>query len=173
MARRDIEDILSRVAVLAEEMDEFAPASNIHAANFRADLGGLLTVAIASTYEECVKEVLINFAASKHPDFEKFARNNFGRLSSKVMVSDLMNYAAAFDQDRKNTFKESLQDRKSIIKRRTGVDIQERYEQLLKWRHDYAHEGKRNTTIEEALIFHRFGKRVILCFDQAFPSEEA
>lgn len=51
---------------------------------------------------------------------------------------------------------------------RKGVNIETSYEQILDWRHDFAHARGRNTTIEEAVKTHTSGKRVLYLFDDAF-----
>lgn len=55
MARRDMEVHFARIDKLVDEMNQFVPEGTHGSADFRADLAGLLVVAIASTYESCVK----------------------------------------------------------------------------------------------------------------------
>ena len=85
-------------------------------------------------------------------------------------MSDLHKYTKIFHPDISRKFKSNLSVRKNDINKRLGKNIEERYEQILDWRHDFAHAGKRNTTIEEAMQTHRFALRVIFCFDDAFES---
>tara|TARA_Y100001933_G_scaffold240087_1_gene265292 strand:+ start:3842 stop:4042 length:201 start_codon:yes stop_codon:yes gene_type:complete len=58
--------------------------------------------------------------------------------------------------------------RKAFYRRIARVEIDKAYEQLLLWRHDYAHAGKKNTTIEEAVRTHKEGFPVLLSFTEAF-----
>jgi hypothetical protein len=59
---------------------------------FRADLAGLLVVSMAASYEACVKETLMNFAANHHAKFGNFAQNHFARLNSRIALADLYGY---------------------------------------------------------------------------------
>jgi hypothetical protein len=85
-----------------------------------------------------------------------------------VALSDLYTYSSTFGAPIQRRFGENLIKRKKAIELRTGKDITSAYKQVLGWRHAYAHAGIRNTTIEEALATHRFAKRVLYVFDDAF-----
>lgn len=167
MARADLDMILGRVEQLALEIEKFVPldTKNIQ---FRADLAGLLVVAIAAAYESCVKETLVSYAGRHHAKFETFAQNQYAKLSSKVKLSDLYKYASTCDPKVHFRFGQIVKERKLRIVNRTGKDFTKAYEQILSWRHDFAHEGIRNTTIEEALATHTFAKRVLYAFNSAF-----
>lgn len=171
MARSDLDAHFQRVEKMVQEINEFVPDGTHGAIEFRADLAGLLIVAMAASYESCVKETIVNHASNKHIDFEKFAENNFSKLSSRVTVNDLMRYAGLFDESIKSKFKDTLAERRKSISGRTGKSIEKRYAQILEWRHAFAHAGIRNTTISEAVEFHRYAKRVLYVFDDAFSSE--
>jgi hypothetical protein len=168
MARSDLEAHFLRIDKLASEMNSFVPDGTHGSIDFRADLAGLLVVAIASTYETCVKEILVRYAAGKNPDFEQFVFNHFSKLNSKISENDLNSYTKVFGSNIHAKFGSVLKRRKKRIQDRLGKNICTYYKQILSWRHEYAHAGVRNTTISEALEFHLYAKRVILCFDEAF-----
>lgn len=167
MARSDIDDILVRVEQLALEIESFVPGDPRNV-QFRADLAGLLVVAIVASYESCVKETLINFASKHHTAFGNFAQNHFKKLNSRISLSDLNGYASSFDGQVHSRFGYLLKKRKDKLNARIGRDFISAYKQLLSWRHDFAHAGTRNTTVEEALATHRLAKRVLYVFDEAF-----
>jgi hypothetical protein len=96
MARPDLEARFKRIDKLVSEMNTFVPDGAHGSADFRAELAGLLVVAIASTYESCVKDVLVSYASSKSPDFEQFVSNHFSKLNSKIAESDLYGYTKVF-----------------------------------------------------------------------------
>lgn len=168
MPKANLFEIIRRIDSLASEMDRFVPLGTKGTDGFRAELAGLLVVTIAACYEDCVKSILVQHAAKRHVDFEDFTERNFSRLSSKVRVNDLHRYAKLFGDAAGDRFKDRLNTKKDKISRRTGFNIEKRYQQLLDWRHDYAHGGIKNTTIREALEFHMYGIRVLYCFDEAF-----
>ena len=167
MARSDIDDILGRVEQLAIEIESFVPGDPRNV-QFRADLAGLLVVAIVASYESCVKETLINFASRHHEKFGVFAQNHFKKLNSRISLSDLNGYASTFDNTVQDRYGKLLKERKDRINARIGRDVTSAYKQLLNWRHDFAHAGTRNTTVEEALATHMLAKRVLYVFDEAF-----
>jgi RiboL-PSP-HEPN len=167
MARADIDVILNRVEALALEIESFVPLNNKNI-QFRADLAGLLVVAIAASYESCVKETLVNYASRHHGKFAVFAQNHYSKLSSRVRLSDLHKYASTCDGAIQYRFGQLIKSRKTKIVNRVGKDFTKSYDQILDWRHDFAHEGLRNTTVEEALSTHTFGKRVMYAFNDAF-----
>lgn len=168
MARADMDCHLNKIDDLALEIRKHVPADNIGAQAFRADLAGLLVVTIAASYEACVKETLISYASRHHVAFGNFAQNNYSRINSRIKINDLKGYARLFDTNIEQAFKAKIQEKKSRISARVGINIESRFEQILNWRHDFAHAWKTNTTVEEALITHRFGKRVLYAFDEAF-----
>jgi hypothetical protein len=107
-------------------------------------------------------------ASSHNVAFGNFAVNNYSRLNSRVSIKDLHGYAKTFDSRVRDRFRTFLDQRKRQIDARLGKNIESAYGQILSWRHDFAHAGIRNTTIEEALATHRFAKRVLYVFDRAF-----
>lgn len=169
MPRADLDAHFSKIDALIVEIDALVPAGNgYQAVSFRADLAGLLVVAIAATYETCVKEILFTYANGRHIDFGAFASRNYDRLNSRVKIQDLEGYCELFDPAIKKRFQARLSARKASILKRTKENIGTSYSQILLWRHDFAHAWNKNTTIEEAARTHRFGKRVIYTFDDAF-----
>jgi hypothetical protein len=168
MPKSSLRPILERVDQLALEMQKFVPTGTKGADGFRADLAGLLVVSIAAAYEDCVKRTLVEHAAVRHMDFEEFSERNFSTLSSRIRIDDLRKYARLFGGKTDSRFKENLHRKKDPISKRTGVNIETRYSQLLRWRNAYAHGGIKHTTIAEAMIFHRYGVRVIFAFSEAF-----
>ena len=62
-------------------------------------------------------------------------------------------------------FKDRLTAKKKLILDQVPEDTETSYEQILSWRHDFAHAGIRQTTMEEDAATHRIGKRVLYIFD--------
>jgi hypothetical protein len=167
VARSDIDAILGRATFLAHEINKFVP-NDPKAIEFRADLAGLLVVAMAASYESCVKETLITFASRHHDQFGIFAQSHFRKLNSRISLQDLYGYAKTFDKTVHKKFTQLIESRKSKLVTRIGRDFTTAYSQILSWRHDFAHAGLRNTTVEEALATHCLAKRVLYSFDDAF-----
>ena len=168
MSLSDLEVHLNRVDSIVTKINNFVPENKIGTTEFRADLAGLLVVAMVASYESCVKEVLWQYASTKHSDFATFTNNNFDKLNSKIAINDLHKYAKLFNNAINENFKKILNERKEQILKDSKKDIKCEYQQILKWRHDFAHAGKHNTTINEAITFHNHGKEVLFCFARAF-----
>lgn len=168
MPRGDLNDHVNRVKGLAGEMNQFVPIGDTRTSAFRADLAGLYVVAVAAAYEACVKEIIVNYATRHHEMFGQYALVSYEKLNSRINMNDLHRYANTFDPIIGQNFKDYLKVNKESINRRIGKDIEKAYQQILGWRHDFAHAGKRNTTLEEAIKTHTLGLRVIYCFERAF-----
>lgn len=168
MPRPDLDQHFDRIELLVKEMQQFVPNEIVGTAQFRGDLAGLLVVTIAASYESCVKDVMIIHAGRHHVAFGNFATNNYKKLNSRITIGDLHGYAGNFDQKIASRFKIILEKRKKAIDAKIGINIEACYKQVLNWRHDFAHAGIRNTTIEEAIKTHRLAKRVLYSFDEAF-----
>jgi len=167
VARVDLDTILGRPEILVQEIKNFV-SNDSKSIQFRADLAGLLVVAMSASYEACVKETLMSFASRHHSQFGTFAQNHFHKLNSRVSLSDLYGYARTFDNAIHQRFGQIVDARRTKILNRIGKDITKSYSQILSWRHDFAHAGIRNTTVEEALMTHRLAKRVVHSFGDAF-----
>lgn len=168
MSRPDLDQYISRVGNLSTEIERFVPNGLRGGTDFRADLAGLLVVAIAATYEACVTETLVNYASRHNAAFGSYTESRYDKLSSKIALSDLHGYAKTFDPKINDRFKLLLNAKQTAINRRLGKDVRKSYEQILSWRHAYAHSGKKNTTVEEAMATHRIGQRVIFAFNKSF-----
>jgi hypothetical protein len=168
MPRADLDRHFSKINDLIAEIEDLVPSASYRAVQFRADLAGLLVVAMAATYETCVKEILCEYANKKHVDFGGFASRNYEKLNSRILVRDLKKYCEMFDPIICSRFKAGLASRKKKVLDRVGKNIEVSYEQILSWRREFAHAGIRQTTIEEAAATHRVGKRILYVFDDAF-----
>lgn len=153
MPRVDLERHFSKIDDLVTEIDELVPSTSYRSVQFRADLAGLLVVAMAATYETCVKEILYEYANKQHIAFGEFALRNYDRLNSRVQVKDLKKYCETFDPIICARFKTRLASKKQRLLGRIGKNIETSYEQILSWRHDFAHAGIRQTTIEDGYCY--------------------
>jgi len=169
MPSAEILSLLEPIDRLHEEISCFVPNDTARL-QFRSDLSGLLVVSMAAAYENCVKEALISYCGSHHTAFGTFASNQYSKLNSRINRDDLEGYAKLFGPEKKAKYKADLARRRQQIQDRTGRDICDRYDQILRWRHQYAHAGQQNTTIDEAFEAHMFAKRVILTFSDSLHS---
>jgi hypothetical protein len=157
-----------RVETLVTEMNRFAGPSTRGISEFRADLAGMLTVTMAATYESCVKTSMVSYASRHGSSFEEFVERNYEKLNSRISFNDLKKYAKTFDDRICSRFVSIVDRRRQVAVRLTGKSPISQLDQLLKWRHDFAHAGKRQTTIEEAVNTHRLSSIIICSFHKAF-----
>jgi len=168
MPHSDLDHHFKRIDDLVAEMNQFVPIDERGVSDFRADLAGMLVVAIAAMYESCAKETMVSYAAKQHSSFESFAAKNFDRLNSRIRVRDLRRYCSVFDPEIRTKFNTLYNHRKQTILAITGKRVEDEFDRILDWRHDFAHAGLRNTTIEEAIKTHRIGRFIMLTFHDAF-----
>lgn len=173
MSRLEIDEHFRKINSLVEEINASIPGDlAFPSTQLRADLAGLLVVAIAATYETCVKEIIYNYANGHNEIFGGFTQRNYARLNSRIRVTDLQRYCELFGSTNKSAFRDKLKSKRKSIIQRVGVDIEKSFDQILDWRHDFAHSWNRNTTIEEAVKTHTYAKRVIYCFDHALRCDK-
>ena len=165
--KRDVDAHFVWIKRIIKEIDTYVPESVVGTEAFRSDLAGLLCVTIAAAYENSAKDSMIRCAATRHLDFEFFVSKNFDRLNSRVRVHDLKKYASLFSQDGGSSFSLALKQRKARILGSSRVNCEASFEQLLDWRHGYAHSGQLNTTISEVVKSHRAAKHILYAFEQA------
>ncbi len=165
--KKDVDVHFVWIKRIIKEIDHFVPDSQNGTQAFRADLAGLLCVAIAAAYENSVKDSMIRHASSKHSDFEHFITKNFDRLNSRIKPNDLKKYTALFSDAHCAKFNHGLKERRKKILEATKLNCESRFEQILDWRHGYAHAVKLNTTVVEVVESHRVAKHVLYVFDNA------
>lgn len=168
MNRQEVKENLIRVDRLAAEVNENAPPDDTRVLEFRADLAGLLVVLVCATYENCVKQTIFAYAEKQSPYFGVYAQSQYERINSKIDVPSLKKLTKTFHPDLGNQFDRKLKLLKSAILKSHNADITAHYDQILKWRHSFAHAGTRSTTIEEVLKHHHYAKRIIYLFSDCF-----
>ncbi|MCB1680958.1 MAG: hypothetical protein H6858_04035 [Rhodospirillales bacterium] len=170
MGRPELVPHLERIDILSQEMQKHIPISLKGVSDFRADLAGLLVVTIVASYESCVKETLISYSFKQSSKFSEYVGRRYDKLNSKIAVNDLCRYCNDFEPSARTKFNNNRKKRKDRINNSLGQDIEKKYQQILDWRHDFAHKALRNTTIEEAIEFHRYAKHVLFAFYDSFNS---
>jgi hypothetical protein len=173
MPRVELDERFQKIDALVAEINILAPAdSSFDITMMRADLAGLLVVAIAASYEYCVKDIIFAHANSHHSLFGQYTERYYKKLSSRIRIHQLAEYCGLFDPQKQAKFKRELKKSRQRISQKTGKNIESAYDQILEWRHDFAHAWNRSTTIEEAIETHRFAKRIIYLFDRTLNVQQ-
>lgn len=163
----DLKNELSYIDHLVKEFNRVAPATNSVNDVLRAELSGLLLVAICAVYENVIKKIMIEYADSVHGDFSYYIEKNYKKLNSKISKEDLCKYLKLFSNAKAKNFTNEML---AVQTKLGGIHPNEKYSPLLDWRHAYAHSKTPQTTIEEAYKHHRYSKHIIYAFNRAINS---
>lgn len=157
----ELREELSYIDKMVKEFDRIAPSGVDKNTFVRSDLAGLLLIAICAVYENCIKKIMIEYSDGKHNEFSFFIENNYKRLNSRIRKNDLIKLLEMFSKAKGIGFKSKV---KNFSNKVHGVNLGDTYDQLLSWRHDYAHAKVSSTTLEEIHKHHRVGKFVVFYF---------
>ncbi|HBM9032183.1 TPA: hypothetical protein L0132_003957 [Escherichia coli] len=178
MSTMEVIKTMSEIKDLVDNIDTFVPQGAPKNNYFRSDLSGLLVVSLAATYENCVKDIIIEHAENYHPAFGRYAEKQYERLNSRVNLNDLYGYVKKLGQHLKLQFNQELLKAERRITRNPAMDdngtprynkfqIVKEYHRLLDSRHAFAHARQTSITIQEAYRMHRYARFVILAFSRA------
>ena len=156
---------------LTEQVLKNAPPSGPATDRYRADLAGLLCTAYVAALECSVKAVFTSFARSKHRLLSNMTGYHFRRINGQIGWDIIAErYTAQFGEAYKKRFKEFLNEEEGKSLRDSKISIKETYGNLLQWRHAFAHEGDRLTTLEEVSKAFPTAKIVIFTLDKSMSS---
>jgi hypothetical protein len=127
---------------------------------------GFVAVACVTVYELAIKEILCDFGQTKHKVLGHFARSHFDRLNGRIRYSELHgNHVIRFGEKYPIRFKKAVEarDKKFLVSHKKSVLAS--YNNLITWRHQFAHEGQLplTATYAEAIEAYELGKQVIEC----------
>jgi hypothetical protein len=127
---------------------------------------GFVAVACTTVYELAIKEIFIAFSEKKDKVFGVFAEKYFDRLNGRIKTKHLTgDHIIRFGGDYVKCFKEEInmaEDRHLNIHR---ISILSSYNNVIEWRHQFAHQGEIPTTAtyDEVTKSFEAGKEVIHC----------
>lgn len=107
MKMTDVHKSFSEVDNLFFQINDAVPKETIAFNELRSTLAGLLVISIASTYENCIREVLVDHADRHHPKFSYYIEREFEKMNSRISIQDLHKYAAKFSSEIGSQFKKS------------------------------------------------------------------
>jgi hypothetical protein len=127
---------------------------------------GFVSVAAATVYELAIKEIFCSFGEGKHVVLGTFTRTHFDRINGRIKYKSLHEeHVACFGTKYVRRFKDMVQKREGEIMRQSRVSIVANYNNVILWRHQFAHEGQVPTsaTYGEVVDAYEVGKEVINC----------
>jgi len=135
----------------------------------QAKYTGFVAVAAITVYEMAIKSVFIDFAAAEHKVFGSFVESVFSRINGRIRLDDLKGYACQFGDSYEADFVLRLGLASDAHLRDFRRDLRSNYNNLVLWRHDFAHAGHvaPSATYGEAVQSYQDGKLVIRCLAEA------
>lgn len=95
-----------------------------------------------------------------------FARNHFDRINGRIKYKSLHEeHIACFGDKYVHRFKNSIAKREKEVMRQKRLSIISNYNNVIVWRHQFAHEGQvlTNATYKEIVEAYEVGKEVVNC----------
>jgi Rad3-related DNA helicase len=133
----------------------------------RSELAGLLVVSTVAKYERCVFDIIHHYTDNIDQRFSYYAIDRYDRLNSRIKIDDLCKLLRLFDEKKKKKKFLTLKGAEEKRAKRDGYNINTAYNQMLSWRHEYAHRGVTSATIKDILDHHQHAQRIIQCFKKS------
>lgn len=129
---------------------------------------GFVAVVAVAVYELAIKDIFVGFAEKKNTAFGVFVRKHFDRISGRIKTDTIRHeYVPSFGAryERRYKLRESELERDYL--RNHGKSVLSAYNNLIQWRHTFAHEGQvpSTATFNEVVDAYEVGKEVIHCLD--------
>lgn len=122
---------------------------------------GFLAVNAVTAYELAIREIIEDYATSKHCDFGEYVRCAFSRINGRISIGDIKGELKKFGGSYRDNFETNLNAKESLILTTTGNSLSTCYDNLLTCRHRYVHASVITLTIQECINNYRIGKNVI------------
>ena len=127
----------------------------------QSKLVGFLAVNAVTAYELAIKEIIEDYASSKHCDFGEYVRCALARINGRIKISDIKGEINKFGGSYKDDFEANLSSKEACVLRATGKSLSACYDNLLICRHRYVHASVITLTIQECVDDYNIGKNVI------------
>lgn len=155
------------VEELTKNVLAHAPPAGPANDSYRADLAGLLSTSYVAAFECCVKAIFNNFAQSKRNKIlASVTEHMFAKINSKIHYNAIGDsYIRPFGVAYHKEFVRLIEEKELQILQDQRLSMKETYANLLKWRHAFAHEGKKLATLDEVASSYDVAKEVIFIAD--------
>ncbi|ANI80670.1 HEPN domain-containing protein [Kosakonia oryzae] len=151
-----------KIDILFLELDKLAPENDVKNRSIRNEFAGLMVISLAANYENCVKTILINYADLFHDKFSHQVERKYSYLNSRIKYETLKEYLSHFDGDLFN-----FENKVSKYSIKLKNEINKTYDQILTWRHSYAHANSVITSLTDAYKAHRYAKYILYSFEDS------
>lgn len=127
---------------------------------------GLLALTSATVLELCVKDILITHASSISPVFGSFVAKSYERLNGRVKIRLIKEeHLSKFGEKYVAHFERLSAMADATYLRSLGRSPIQSWNNLITWRHGFAHEGvvPTHATYQEAKLAYQDSKVVVHC----------
>lgn len=128
---------------------------------------GFVAVVAVTAFQNNIRGKLISFCTIKHKVFGTFSEATFEKTNARVKLEHLRgDYLNRFGERYLNRFNKRLDEVENASLANGTGSIKGSYTNLLKWRHDFVHDGTlpAYAGYEEARAAYENGKLVITTF---------
>lgn len=149
--------VLSHLDGLVENADDF----------IKSRYTGFVAVSAVTTFEVNIRRKLIAFCMAKHKVFGTFSEAMFEKTNARIRLEHIRtDYLERFGRRYLDRFNRRLKEVDSESLRNGTGSVVQSYQNLVKWRHDFVHEGTLPTYAgyTEARSAYQAGKRVVEVF---------
>ena len=117
---------------------------------------GAISVSAVTSYDLAIKEILIDYAHSKHNLFGCFVQNYLSRLNGRIEISDLKKEIKKIDNALAANWEEKITEVE-----RVEPSVRSCYQNLIQSRHSYVHANRINLDYDECINDFNIGKKII------------
>lgn len=127
---------------------------------------GFVAVSAVTVYELAIKDIFCSFAAKENKLLGSFVERYFHKINGRVSLKNIKeDYIIRFGEVYVDQFNTNLSRADDSIVRVKKRSITTGYDNIVRWRHGFVHEGKPPTTatFDEIITAYDDGKEVIRC----------
>ena len=132
----------------------------------KAKYVGFVSIAAVTVYELAIKSIFLEFSKKENKVLNCFTEKYFEKINGRIKINAIQDdYLTKFGDTYLILFKKEVELAKNNFLRAHRRDFLAAYQNLIGWRHQFAHQGAINTTatFEEVAQAYEDGKSVIEC----------
>lgn len=127
---------------------------------------GFVSIAAVTVYELAIKSIFLEFSKNENKVLNCFTEKYFKRINGRIKINVIHDdYLTKFGDNYLVSFKQEVEKTRINFLKTHKRDFLAAYQNLIEWRHQFAHQGAINTTatFEEVTQAYEDGKSVIEC----------
>lgn len=150
-----------RVIPVDDLFQEFNSIVFGFSSDLQSKITGFMSVSAVTSYELAIKDILIDFASSRHAEFGNFIRKHLSRINGNIQIQQIKDLIKSFDDNYSTKFENCLCDTESRLDVSQRYRMREDYKNLLTCRHKFVHGGHITLSFQECEASFNIGKNII------------